>query len=54
MRLQFDDRQYVEACRSIAEDPRVKSLGLVNFDTTHMDEVLESGIEVVSNQVQAC
>jgi diketogulonate reductase-like aldo/keto reductase len=30
----------------------VKEVGLVNFDTEHMDEIIESGVSVVSNQVQ--
>jgi len=48
----FDDHQYVEAAKLIEEDPRVDTLGLVNFDTEHMDEILEAGIKAVSNQVQ--
>ncbi|WEW57046.1 hypothetical protein PRK78_002505 [Emydomyces testavorans] len=33
-------------------DPRVTNLGLCNFDTKRMKEVLEAGINIVTNQVQ--
>jgi len=36
----------------LADDPRVQSIGLVNFDTQRMEEILDSGVKFVSNQVQ--
>lgn len=42
----------MKAAKLIEQDPRVKSLGLCNFDTQRMDEVLENGVKIVSNQVQ--
>jgi hypothetical protein len=49
---QYDDHQYVKRAKLIAEDSRVKSIGLVNFDTQHMNEIIERGLKVVTNQVQ--
>ena len=51
---QYTNAQYVKAAKLIEYDDRVQSLGLCNFDTTHLDEILESGVKVVSNQVQVC
>ncbi|TVY42584.1 hypothetical protein LOCC1_G003951 [Lachnellula occidentalis] len=48
----YADTQFIEAARLIAQDPRVRDFGLCNFDTKHMDQLLEQGIEIVSNQVQ--
>ena len=50
--MQYNDHQYIEAARLIEENPKVQSLGLCNFDTQHMDEIIDSGVNVVSNQVQ--
>ena len=36
----------------IAQHPQVQNLGLCNFDTLRMTEILERGVRVVSNQVQ--
>lgn len=36
----------------VEQDPRVLNIGLCNFDTQRMDEIIESGVAVVSNQVQ--
>lgn len=36
----------------IEGDPRVDNIGLVNFDTQHMNEIIENGVNIVSNQVQ--
>jgi len=49
---QYADKQYVKAVQLIQDDPRVQSVGLVNFDTTRMEEILDSGVKIVSNQVQ--
>ncbi|TDZ49731.1 2,5-diketo-D-gluconic acid reductase A [Colletotrichum trifolii] len=48
----YDDPQYLDALRFLAEDERVGTLGLCNFDTKHMDNVISNGIKVHSNQVQ--
>ncbi|KAL2819718.1 NADP-dependent oxidoreductase domain-containing protein [Aspergillus granulosus] len=48
----YDDDQYIKALQYLQSDPRVKQLGLCNFDTEHMQKVIESGIKIVSNQVQ--
>ncbi|KAI9647641.1 hypothetical protein NHQ30_004026 [Ciborinia camelliae] len=48
----YNDHQYVEAARLIDEHPHVQSLGLCNFDTDRMCEIMESGVKAVSNQVQ--
>jgi diketogulonate reductase-like aldo/keto reductase len=42
----------VKAIRFLHDDPRVQSVGLVNFDTQRMEEVIGSGVKIVSNQVQ--
>ncbi|PYH92570.1 Aldo/keto reductase [Aspergillus ellipticus CBS 707.79] len=48
----YDDPQYLDALRYLQEDERVKSLGLCNFDTEHMQRVVDSGVNIVTNQVQ--
>ncbi|KAF8850502.1 aldo/keto reductase-like protein [Acephala macrosclerotiorum] len=48
----YNDRQYVEATKLIEQDSRVDNLGLCNFDTEHMGEIIGSGVKVISNQVQ--
>ncbi|KAF9880084.1 putative aldo/keto reductase [Colletotrichum karsti] len=48
----YDDSQYLDALRFLAEDERVSTLGLCNFDTKHLEAVLDNGIKVYSNQVQ--
>ncbi|KAK1671331.1 aldo/keto reductase [Colletotrichum godetiae] len=48
----YEDPQYVEALRFLEEDPRVKTLGLCNFDTEHMKVAIDQGIKIHSNQVQ--
>lgn len=50
--MQYNDHQYVEACKLIEAHPGVQNLGLCNFDTPRMNEIVESGVTVVSNQVQ--
>lgn len=50
--LQYDDPQYIDATRFLQEDERVRKLGLCNFDTDHLQHVLDSGVNVYSNQVQ--
>ncbi|KAJ3940240.1 uncharacterized protein N0V96_009228 [Colletotrichum fioriniae] len=48
----YEDPQYVKALRFLEEDPRVKTLGLCNFDTEHMQVAIDRGIKIHSNQVQ--
>ncbi|KAL3485209.1 NADP-dependent oxidoreductase domain-containing protein [Aspergillus germanicus] len=48
----YNDDQYLKALQYLQADPRVKQLGLCNFDTDHMQRVVESGVKIVSNQVQ--
>lgn len=48
----YEDHQYVEAARLLEQHPQVQSLGLCNFDTLRMNEIVENGVNVVSNQVQ--
>jgi len=36
----------------VERDPRVLNVGLCNFDTKRMNEILNSGVKIVSNQVQ--
>ncbi|KAJ0426577.1 Aldo/keto reductase [Aspergillus carlsbadensis] len=48
----YNDDQYVKALQYLQADPRVKQLGLCNFDTEHMRRVVDSGVKIVSNQVQ--
>ena len=42
----------MKAVRLLQDDPRVHSVGLVNFGTLRMEEILDSGVKIVSNQVQ--
>jgi len=48
----YDDHQYVKAAKLLEGHPKVQNLGLCNFDTQRMDEIMESGVKIVSNQVQ--
>lgn len=48
----YSDVQYLTALKYIQEDPRVHMLGLCNFDTEHMQTVLDAGISIHTNQVQ--
>lgn len=50
----YNDHQYVEAAKLIEKDSRVDNLDLCNFDTEHLDEIIRSGVKVISNQVQVC
>ena len=50
----YPDPNWLEALfllQELKEEGLIKHLGLTNFDTTHLQIVAESGIEVVSNQV---
>ncbi|KAH8592349.1 aldo/keto reductase-like protein [Bisporella sp. PMI_857] len=48
----YDDLQYVKMAQLVKQDTRVLNVGLCNFDTQRMNEVVESGVQIVSNQVQ--
>ncbi|KAH0489780.1 hypothetical protein TgHK011_001278 [Trichoderma gracile] len=44
--------EYLDALRFLTEDSRVEMVGLCNFDTEHLLQVVEAGIKVHTNQVQ--
>ncbi|KAF2635881.1 Aldo/keto reductase [Massarina eburnea CBS 473.64] len=48
----YADPQYIQALQYLQEDPRVHLIGLCNFDTHHMEQVISAGIKVQTNQVQ--
>lgn len=48
----YNDHQYIKALQLLQQDERVQNLGLCNFDTARLQEVLDNNIDVVSNQVQ--
>lgn len=49
----YNDPQYITALQYLQEDPRVRSLGLCNFDTSHMLEIISNGtVKIATNQVQ--
>ncbi|KAF5978892.1 hypothetical protein FCOIX_5603 [Fusarium coicis] len=48
----WDNPQYIDALKYLAEDERVARIGLCNFDTEHLEQVVESGVKIYTNQVQ--
>ncbi|KAF5989150.1 hypothetical protein FBULB1_1115 [Fusarium bulbicola] len=48
----WDNPQYIDALKYLAEDRRVARIGLCNFDTEHLERVVESGVKIYTNQVQ--
>lgn len=51
----YQDKNYLEALKYLAElqqDGKIKHLALTNFDTDHLEIIVDSGIKIVSNQVQ--
>jgi aryl-alcohol dehydrogenase-like predicted oxidoreductase len=51
----YGDARYLDALRHLAdlrEAGKIRHLALTNFDTEHLAVIIESGIAVVSNQVQ--
>lgn len=51
----YDVPGYVEAVNWLAELQRagkIKYLGVTNFDVPHLREIVESGVQIVSNQTQ--
>ncbi|KAF5538695.1 hypothetical protein FPHYL_12472 [Fusarium phyllophilum] len=48
----WDNPQYIDALQYLTEDKRVARIGLCNFDTEHLERVVESGVKIYTNQVQ--
>jgi aryl-alcohol dehydrogenase-like predicted oxidoreductase len=51
----YGDRRYLDALahlRDVRDAGKIRHLGLTNFDAEHLEEILDRGIAVVSNQVQ--
>lgn len=51
----YSDERYVEALTHLAElcrTGKIRHLALTNFDTEHVQRIVEHGIDIVSNQVQ--
>ena len=51
----YADANYLEALRYLAElrdEGKIRHLALTNFDTEHLNIIVEHGIRIVSNQVQ--
>ncbi|KAL7929260.1 Aldo/keto reductase [Trichoderma chlorosporum] len=48
----YQNSDYLQALKFLTEDSRVESVGLCNFDTKHLLEVVHSGVRVYTNQVQ--
>jgi aryl-alcohol dehydrogenase-like predicted oxidoreductase len=51
----YDVPGYVEAALQLARLQRagkIRHIGLTNFDAMHLREILNAGVDVVSNQVQ--
>lgn len=52
---EYRDDNYLEALKYLSElqaEGKIKHLALTNFDTQHLKIIVDSGIKVVSNQVQ--
>jgi aryl-alcohol dehydrogenase-like predicted oxidoreductase len=51
----YSDNNYIKAMEylnELREEGIIKNLGLTNFDTAHLEEFIDMGIKIVSNQVQ--
>ena len=51
----YSDRRYLEAMGHLSDlqsEDKIRYLGLTNFDTQHVQELVAQGFPVVSNQVQ--
>jgi aryl-alcohol dehydrogenase-like predicted oxidoreductase len=51
----YDDSRYLDALGHLADlrgSGRIRHLALTNFDTEHLQAILDRGIPIVSNQVQ--
>lgn len=52
---EYDNKQYLEAVDQlmrVQQEQKIRHIGLTNFDTTHMSELVEEGAPIVSNQVR--
>lgn len=52
---EYQDKNYLDALKYMAElqeQGKIKHLALTNFDTEHLQIIVDSGIKIVSNQVQ--
>ncbi|MER3493888.1 MAG: aldo/keto reductase [Mastigocladus sp. ERB_26_2] len=52
---EYRDPNYLEALKCMAElqtEGKIKHLALTNFDTEHLQIIIDAGINIVSNQVQ--
>ena len=52
---EYRDKNYLDALRYMSElqkEGKIKHLALTNFDTEHLKIITETGIRIVSNQVQ--
>lgn len=50
--FQYENPDYLQALQYLAEDSRVAAVGLCNFDTEHLLNVVKSGVKIHTNQVQ--
>ncbi len=51
----YQDKNYLDALTYLSElrdEGKIRHLGLTNFDTGHLEEILDQSIRFVSNQVQ--
>ena len=51
----YDDTSFLDALTYLSQlqdEGKIRHLGLTNFDTEHLNSILDHGIKVVSNQVQ--
>ncbi len=51
----YDDSNYLEALTHMShlrDEGKIRHLALTNFDTEHLQRIVEHGIRIVSNQVQ--
>jgi aryl-alcohol dehydrogenase-like predicted oxidoreductase len=51
----YDDANYLDALAHLSElrdEGKIRHLGLTNFDTDHLDTLVNHGMRIVSNQVQ--
>ncbi len=52
---EYQNKNYLDALNYMAEfqsEGKIKHLALTNFDTKHLKIIIDSGIKIVSNQVQ--
>lgn len=52
---EYRDKNYLDALKYMSElqtEGKIKHLALTNFDTEHLKIIIDSGIKIVSNQVQ--